>query len=100
MALYCSPDFKTSFESTGLLVQEKKFNIDFQDGGHGGQHGFPIRMILATSDLHVTDTYYHLLVQEKKFKIDFQHGCHLRFSIGTILAIFDLQVTLILPAKV
>ena len=32
------------FESVGLLVQEKKFNIDFQDGGHHV-------MILATFDL-------------------------------------------------
>ena len=34
MALYCSTDYQTSFESTDLSVQEKKFNIDFQDGGH------------------------------------------------------------------
>ena len=48
MALYCLPDNQTSFESIGLLVQEKKFNIDFQDGGH---LGFPIRMIFAVFDL-------------------------------------------------
>ena len=41
-----------------------------------------------------------LSVQEKKRKIDFQDGCHgghLEFLIGTILAIFDLHVTLMLP---
>ena len=35
-------------------------------------------------------------------KIDFQdghHGGHLGFPIGTILATFDLQVTLMLPSK-
>ena len=35
-------------------------------------------------------------------KIDFQdsrHGGYLRFTIGTILAIFDLQVTPMLPSK-
>ena len=35
-------------------------------------------------------------------KIDFQdggHGGHLGFLIGMILAIFDLQVTLMLPSK-
>ena len=32
MALYRSPDYQTWLKSTGLLVQEKKFNIDFQDG--------------------------------------------------------------------
>ena len=43
-----------------------------------------------------------LSVQEKKRKIDFQdgsHGGHLGFPIGTILAIFDLQVTLMVPSK-
>ena len=37
-----------------------------------------------------------------KQKIDFQdghHGSHLGFPIGTILAIFDLQVTPMLPSK-
>ena len=40
-----------------------------------------------------------LSVQEKKQKMDFQDGCHgshLGFPIGMILAIFDLQVTLML----
>ena len=43
-----------------------------------------------------------LSVQEKKRKIDFQdggNGGHLGFPIGTILAVFDLQVTLMLPTK-
>ena len=57
------------FESIGLSVQEKKFNIDFQDGGH---LGFPIRIILATFDLQVTSILPMMfesiafLVQEKK----------------------------------
>ena len=38
-----------------------------------------------------------LSVQEKKRKIDFQDGSHV--PIGTILATFDLQVTLMLPTK-
>ena len=43
-----------------------------------------------------------LSVQEKKFKIDFQDdncGGHLVFPIGRILAIFDLQITLMLATK-
>ena len=43
-----------------------------------------------------------LSIQEKKQKIDFQDGCHgghLGFLIGMILAIFDLQVTQMLPSK-
>ena len=51
MALYRSPDYQTSFESVGISVQMKKFNIGFQDGGH---LGFSIRKILATFDLQVT----------------------------------------------
>ena len=43
-----------------------------------------------------------LSVQEKKRKIDFKDGCHgghLGFRIGMILAIFDLQITPMLPSK-
>ena len=43
-----------------------------------------------------------LLVQEKKPKIDLKdsdRGGHFGFSMETILAIFDLQVTLMLPTK-
>ena len=43
-----------------------------------------------------------LSVQEKKQKIDFQDGCHSPhpgFTIGMILAIFDLQVIPMLPTK-
>ena len=45
---------------------------------------------------------FGLSVQENKRKIDFQdggHGSHLGFRIGTILAILDLQVTLMLPSN-
>ena len=43
-----------------------------------------------------------LSVQEKKFKTDFQDGRYSRnlgFPIATIWAIFDLQVTQMLPTK-
>ena len=43
-----------------------------------------------------------LSVQEKRRKTDFQDGCHgahLGFPIGTILAIFDLQITRMFPSK-
>ena len=43
------------FESIALLVQEKKFKIDFQDGHLGRHLGFPIRTISAISDLQVTN---------------------------------------------
>ena len=41
-------------KSIGLSVQEKKLNIDFQDGGHDGHLGFLIRTIFAIFDLQVT----------------------------------------------
>ena len=40
-----------------------------------------------------------LLVQKEKQKIDFQDGGHQGFSIGTILAIFNLQVIPMLLTK-
>ena len=46
--------FISSFESTGLSVQENKRKIDFQDGGHGSHLGFPIGKILSIFDLLVT----------------------------------------------
>ena len=56
---------------------------------------------LSTSHLDGLESV-GLSVQEKKRKIDFQdggRGGHLGFPIGTILAIFDLQVTPMLPTK-
>ena len=46
--------FLPSFKSVGLLVQEKKWKIDFQDGSPGSHFGFPIRTILAIFHLQVT----------------------------------------------
>ena len=90
MTLYRSPDYQISFETIGLSIQEKKFNIDFQDGGH---LGLPIRMILATFYLQVTlilpiRVNWPFGSNKKKFKIDFHHGCygdHLGFPIRMIL---------------
>ena len=61
-----------SLESIGLSAQEKNRKIEFQDGGHGGHLGFPIRTILATFDLQVTPmlptkfrVYWHLGLGEE-----------------------------------
>ena len=69
MALYRSPDYQTNLESIGLLVQEKKPNIDFQDGSH---LGFPIRIILATFYIQVSSKLpmkfqvkWHFCLREK-----------------------------------
>ena len=70
MALYRSSDYKTSFKSSGLLAQEKKFNIGFQDD----HLGFPIRF-WSTSHLDPSnEVSAGLFIQDKKVLIDFQHG--------------------------
>ena len=61
MALYRSPDYQTHFDPIGLSFQEKKFNINFQDGGH---LGFGIRMILAIFDQQVP------LILQIKFRVN------------------------------
>ena len=55
MLIYKSPRFfSPGLDSVDLSVQNKKFKIDFQDGGHGGHLGLLIRMILAIFDIQVT----------------------------------------------
>ena len=61
-------------------------------------------MLIYNSPIYVLPSIKSigLSVQEKKRKIDFQnsgHGSHLGFPILTILAIFDLQITSMLPMK-
>ena len=63
MALSHYSNKQTSFESIGISVQEKMFNIDFKDGVQGGHLGFPIRTILVTFDLQVT------LILPMKFRV-------------------------------
>ena len=60
-SLYRSPDYQTHFYSIGLSFPEKKFNINFQDGGH---LGFVIRMILAIFDQQVP------LILQIKFRVN------------------------------
>ena len=104
--LYVTRCFLQSSESNGLLVHENKRKIDFQDGGH---LGFPIGIFFKLFLIYKSPWFFlpsfesiGLLVQEKQWKIDIQdghHGGHLGFPIRMILAIFDLQVTPMLPTK-
>ena len=140
------------FQSVGLSVQEKKFNIDFQDGAH---LRFLIRKILATflstshldtsnevssqlalpSEEKIQNRFSTLLLGRHRlsnqndfiylwstshphtcYQVSSQlafgfrrrsakkiskncHGGLLRFPIGIILNIFDLQVILMLSTK-
>ena len=52
-----------SLESTDLSVQEKKFNIDFQDGGQGDHLGFQMGIILAIFNVPYPDTSYQVSSQ-------------------------------------
>ena len=53
-----------NFESIALLVQEKKFKTDFQNGCHSCNLRFPITTIWAISDLQVT------LMLPTKFRVN------------------------------
>ena len=78
------------FKSVGLLVQEKKFKLDFQDGHCGGHLGFQTEWILAIFDLQVT------MILPTKFPVSWpfgsgdkgQHG----FSMATVAAILDFRI--------
>ena len=98
--IYKSPRyFLPSFKSIGILIQEKKFKIDFQDGGYSGHLRYSIGTILAFLYQQLT------LILPTKFQVNcslrsreevqYRFGGHLGFTIGTILAIVP-----ILPTKV
>ena len=88
------------FESTGLLVEKKKCQIDFQYGGH---LWFLIGTIFDTFDLQVT------LILPTKFWFHWPFGSrevqnrlsssHLGLLIGMILPIFYVYHTPTLPPK-
>ena len=62
------PNDSYPFKSIGLLGQEKKWKINFQDGPYGGQLGFPIGSILAFFDLPV------IQMLPTKFRINWPFG--------------------------
>ena len=77
-----------------VLVQEKKFKIDLQDGSYFGV--VSDRNVLAIFDLQV------ILTLPAKFLVNwsFHFGeVHLGFQIETLLTIFDILVISILPTK-
>ena len=44
----------SKFDVSWPFGSGEEAKIDFQDGGHGGHHGFPIGTILDIFDLQVT----------------------------------------------
>ena len=98
--------FLPGFKSIGILVW-KKFKIDFQDGDWwpswiSSLNNFSYFFIYKSSWYCLPSFESIGISVQKKFKIHFQYGNrggHLGFPIGLILAIFDLQVTPILPTK-
>ena len=105
--------FLLSFKSVGFLVQKKKRKVDFQFRRHDGHLGFSVGTILTVFDLQVTPMFptelqinwplvpekQKLDVQDSRYSSRHGHGGYFGFPIGTILAIFDQQVTPMLPTK-
>ena len=76
----------------------------FLNGGHSDHLGVRIgRILVIFIFVPILPIKFWLNLsfsfRRKKLNIDVQNGGHLIFSIGTMLAIFDLQVILILPIK-
>ena len=92
----------------GFFSSGEEVKNSFSRLPHGGYLGFPMGQFYSFFFYLHPDASHQvesigLTFQEKKRKIDFQdgHHCHhLGFPIGTILAIFDLQVSqmLFLPS--
>ena len=98
--------FQPTFKSIGLSLQEKKRKLYFQDmrpSWVSDRNIFDYCFIYKAPRCFLPSfKSIGLSVQEEKRKINFQDGCHgdyLGIPIGTILAIFDLQVTPMVPIK-
>ena len=96
--------FLSNFESMGISIQKKKFNIDFQDGNCGGHLVYLIGTILATFDLQATS----MIITKFQVNWPFSSGEEAKnrfsrwpswISYWNDLATFDLQVTLMFPTN-
>ena len=100
--------FQWSFESNALSVEEQDIKIIFNMAAAAVILDFRMEWLCYFCSTSGHDIYYQVSsqlafwVKEKNFKIDFQDsscGFSPEYPIVTILAIFDLQVTLMLPTK-
>ena len=89
--IYKSPLASYQWLSHLAFQFRRSEKIDFQDGRR--------RFKSPGCSLPSFKSIGLLVQEEKKRKIDFQDGRHVGFQIETILAIFDLQVTPMLPTK-
>ena len=100
--------FLPSIKLIGLSVQEKR-KIDFQNGGHGSHLGCPIWIILAfcylqnTFTLPTNNSSQFAFRSWQEVKNIFFKTADLAaisdFKWKSVLGIFNLQVTLLLPTK-
>ena len=104
--IYQSPQsFLLRFELIGLSIQEKKRKIDFQDGHHGSQLGFPIRTFFFIFDLQVTPKLPTLVPVNWPFGSGeeannrFSRWPPSWISDPNDFSFFDLQVTPMLSTK-
>ena len=93
--------FLTNFESTGILVQEKKHKIYFQNGGHGAtldylQNNF--NFLWSTSPWYFLPSFESIgLSVQEKLKIYFQgdsHEGHLGFQGPVVQSVVSLTSSL------
>ena len=94
------------FQDYLTFVSGREAKNRFQDGGHGGYLGFPIKTIslfLSTShpdaSYQVSSLLAFCLRRRREKSQNGGHGGHLGFRIGTILNICALQDTPMLPSK-
>ena len=81
------------FDLQVTLILQTKLQVKWPF--HSEVFDLPIASIFPASFKSVG-----LSVQEIKGNIDFQDGGHLGLPIGTVLAVFDLQIALIFPTKI
>ena len=62
------------FRVIGLSIQEKRFNIDFQDSNHGDHLGYQIRNILVTFDEQAKS------ILPMKFQVNWPFGSEEKFQ--------------------
>ena len=97
--------FLSSFESTGLSVQEKTFKIDFQDGVRGGHVGFLIGKIFYLQVISIISFKFQVNLLFSSGE-EFQNIFFKMAAVAAILifwskwfSYFYLQVALILPTR-
>ena len=76
----------TKFQDKRLLIQEKKFKTDFQDGGHGVSDLNYFSYILSSSHLNIS----YQVLSPLAFLFRRRNSKHI-FKMADMVAILDFQ---------